>query len=98
MYEGGTVRINLDWIRISAGGEKLDAVIGGAEEEELSSFEPGAFKMMEDQDDGSGKIATMDLRKWNWKKMCREMQENGVLRGSSPLLPSRWNENHQTLE
>ncbi|KAJ8621497.1 hypothetical protein MRB53_030026 [Persea americana] len=59
--EGGPVRMNPDRIRMSAGGEKLDAVIGRAEEEELPSFEPGAFEMMENQDDGSGKIVSMDF-------------------------------------
>ncbi|XP_058080951.1 beta-1,2-xylosyltransferase RCN11 [Magnolia sinica] len=43
--EGGRVRMNLDRIRMSSGGEGLEEVIGRAEEEELPSFEQGAFEI-----------------------------------------------------
>ena len=45
--KGVRVTMNPGWIRMFAGGDKLNTVIGQVEEEELPSFEPGMFKMME---------------------------------------------------
>lgn len=57
--EGGPVRMNPDRIRMSTGGEKLELVIGRAEEAELPSFESGAFEM--ESQDGSGKVVSQDF-------------------------------------
>ncbi|XXG73578.1 hypothetical protein AAC387_Pa07g2474 [Persea americana] len=74
MYESSPIEMNSDRIRMSTESEKLEALISRAEEDELLSFESGTLKMMGNQDDRSGKIVSMDLRKWNWKKMCKEVQ------------------------
>ncbi|OVA20062.1 Glycosyltransferase AER61 [Macleaya cordata] len=47
--EGGRVRMNPERIRMSMGGENLESVIGRAEEEELPSFDPGAFEIEVDE-------------------------------------------------
>ncbi|KAK9089814.1 hypothetical protein Scep_028896 [Stephania cephalantha] len=44
--EGGRVRMNVEKIAMSVGGERLESVIGRAEEEELPSFEFGAFDVV----------------------------------------------------
>ncbi|GMP65168.1 hypothetical protein CsSME_00026092 [Camellia sinensis var. sinensis] len=41
--EGGRVRMHPDKIRMSIGGERLEAVMGRGEDEELPVFESGAF-------------------------------------------------------
>ncbi|CAK9148838.1 unnamed protein product [Ilex paraguariensis] len=41
--EGGRIRMNLEKIRMSKGGERLETVIGRGEDEELPEFEFGAF-------------------------------------------------------
>ncbi|KAI3928571.1 hypothetical protein MKW98_024172 [Papaver atlanticum] len=43
--EGGRVRMNIDRISMSVGGENLELVIGRGEEEELPTFEPGSFEI-----------------------------------------------------
>ncbi|CAH1451027.1 unnamed protein product [Lactuca virosa] len=43
--EGGTMRMHPDKIKMSAGGEVLESVIGRGEEEELPEFEFGAFDL-----------------------------------------------------
>ncbi|KAF8409677.1 hypothetical protein HHK36_005756 [Tetracentron sinense] len=43
--EGGSVQMNPEKIRMSIGGERLDSVIGREEEDELPSFDLGAFKI-----------------------------------------------------
>ncbi|CAI9088293.1 OLC1v1022591C1 [Oldenlandia corymbosa var. corymbosa] len=43
--EGGRIRMNVDRINMSGGGEELAAVIGRREEEELPEFEDGAFEI-----------------------------------------------------
>ncbi|XP_042520837.1 beta-1,2-xylosyltransferase [Macadamia integrifolia] len=43
--EGGGLRMNPDRIRMSVGGEKLESVMGRQEEEELPSFDSGAFEI-----------------------------------------------------
>ncbi|GFY84370.1 hypothetical protein Acr_03g0011440 [Actinidia rufa] len=43
--EGGRIRMNPERIRMSIGGEKLEAVIGRGEDEELPVFDSGAFDM-----------------------------------------------------
>ncbi|KAK9084686.1 hypothetical protein Sjap_025097 [Stephania japonica] len=44
--EGGRVRMNVERIAMSVGGERLESVIGRREEEELPSFEFGAFDVV----------------------------------------------------
>ncbi|KAK3014512.1 hypothetical protein RJ639_010062 [Escallonia herrerae] len=48
--EGGRIRLDPEKIRMSAGGEMLESVIGRREEEEMPVFEVGAF----DVDGGEG--------------------------------------------
>ncbi|XP_015866724.2 beta-1,2-xylosyltransferase isoform X2 [Ziziphus jujuba] len=61
--EGGSVRMAPERIRMSAGGESLEEVIGRKEEEELPVFEDGAFEI----DGGAGsdgetsRLATQDF-------------------------------------
>ncbi|XP_057461633.1 beta-1,2-xylosyltransferase-like [Actinidia eriantha] len=43
--EGGRIRMNPERIRMSIGGEKLEAVIGRGEDEELPVFDSGAFNI-----------------------------------------------------
>ncbi|KAJ4982132.1 hypothetical protein NE237_032969 [Protea cynaroides] len=43
--EGGRIRMIPDRIRMSVGGEKLESVIGRTEEDELPSFDSGAFEV-----------------------------------------------------
>ncbi|KAF9611214.1 hypothetical protein IFM89_027764 [Coptis chinensis] len=43
--EGGRMRMDVEKIKMSSGGEKLESVIGRGEEEELPSFDVGAFEI-----------------------------------------------------
>lgn len=45
--EGGQLRMSPERIRMSAGGERLEDVLGRSEEEEMPVFEDGAFQIAE---------------------------------------------------
>ncbi|KAF5189819.1 Beta-1,2-xylosyltransferase [Thalictrum thalictroides] len=52
--EGGRIRMNLDKINMSMGGENLETVIGRGEVEELPNFKWGAFEIEVSEGIGKG--------------------------------------------
>ncbi|PIN01806.1 glycoprotein 2-beta-D-xylosyltransferase [Handroanthus impetiginosus] len=69
--EGGRIRMIPERIAMSKGGEKLESVIGRGEDEELPSFEDGAFE-----------IAVTDISKIGKKLVDQEFLDKYVQEGA----------------
>ncbi|XP_043689654.1 beta-1,2-xylosyltransferase-like [Telopea speciosissima] len=77
--EGGRLRMNPDRIRMSVGGEKLESVMGRQEEEELPSFDSGAFEIEFDQGLSQGGNLSRNGRKLVNKEFLDQFVPRGAI-------------------